>query len=192
MRLARGVDRRWLVAILVGGAALVAGAQAQARPDRAPPINLVAEALGVDLTRGVRLTPHQRGTARAAGRRLVSLCPDCRPSTIDEDGPCGWARTNRILIRNAVAAGQSEEQIVRTYVATYGRQVLARQMSMPVAIVYWMGSAALILASLIVLLAVARRVSRPVSDQPAPATIAPGSVSRESAAILKAELDELD
>ncbi len=96
-----------------------------ARPDRAPSIDPIVRALGVDLDDGESLSHAHKEVAHRAGSRLISLCPDCRLATIDEEGPCGWARTNRRIIQAAVAKGMDEESIVAAYVKTYGPEVLA-------------------------------------------------------------------
>ena len=182
------------VVVLVMAAAVVGAGSAHARPEHAPPVALVAEALGVDLSPGPVLDKKGRAVARAAGHRLLSLCPDCRLSTIAEEGPCGWARSNRLLIKKAVAAGMTEEAIVETYVKTYGPEVLAIDTNQGWAATSWMLPFSLILASLVALLVLGRRMTlRPTRANAAPARAAPPVTDdRAAAAVLRAELNELD
>ena len=105
--------------------AAVADDDEGSRRPPAPPVEWVMKALGVSADDTPNLTDDQRHAADEAGQRLVSLCPDCRPSTITEEGPCGWARVNRRIIRNAVVQGRSANEIVDTYVAVYGQKILS-------------------------------------------------------------------
>ena len=163
-----------------------------ARPKVAPPVALVAKALGVELTNAPHLDDHQKTVARAAGQRLVSLCPDCRPSTIHEEGPCGWARANRNIIKSAVAAGKDEETIVKTYVTTYGAQVLAIDKSSGFASASWSVPMALILLSLGFVIVMGKRWSAQPVPVPVKNDRRPASSSTEAEQILRRELDELD
>lgn len=94
-------------------------------PPEAPPVEQVAVHLGVDSRRTADVTEAQRAIAARAGDRLVSLCPHCRPGTLSEDGPCGWARAQRTVLKNAAALGLDEEQIVAAYRQVYGDRILA-------------------------------------------------------------------
>ena len=166
---------------------------ASARPDRAPSVELVARALNVDISSSAPLDEHGHETAHAVGSRLVSLCPDCRLATIDEEGPCGWARVNRLIIKNAVAKGMGEEEIVKTYVATYGAQVLAIDKGTGLAAFSWIVPMAVTVVSFAGLLVLGRRMTqREPVPVPVAATSARGEGNDEARALLKAELDELD
>lgn len=166
----------------------VTGAAAAARPDRAPSIDPIIAALAVNLADDAPLTPTQRDIAHRAGSRLVSLCPDCRLSTIDEEGPCGWARTNRHVIQRAVAAGLSEDAIVERYVATYGPDVLAVDTNAGKYRVMWAAPYLLVLAGLGLVFVVGRRARRRKETEPEPDV----SVEPTDRALLDAELDALD
>lgn len=103
----------------------VSSSAVAARPDRAPPIDPIVRLLGVDIDDASPISHDHKEIAHVAGSRLISLCPDCRLSTIDEEGPCGWARMNRKVIQRAAAQGMDADAIVAAYVKTYGPDVLA-------------------------------------------------------------------
>ena len=157
-----------------------------ARPTRSPPIQPIAEALGVTVEDAAHLEAHEREVAHRAGSRLLSLCPDCRLGTIDEDGPCGWARVNRTVIKNAVKAGHDEESIVSAYVATYGPDVLATDTNQGLAAASWIIPYLMIALGLALVMMIGRR-SRQRAVQPAT------TVRRDAAyTALQNELADLD
>ncbi len=164
---------------------------AEARPERAPPVSLVARALGVPETNVAPLTPEQRDVAEAAGRRLISLCPDCRLSTIDVEGPCGWARAQRSVIKNAVAAGWGEDEIVKTYVATYGDQILAIETDRGFAAASWLVPMLVTVLSLGFLLVLGRRLTRNQRAAPIATTAEPTDIGSDRKT-LEAELEAMD
>lgn len=149
-------------------ALLLFAVEAEARPKRAPPIDPVARALGVGANTAPSLTPEQKHVAHDAGSRLVSLCPDCRLATIAEEGPCGWARTNRRIIASAAAAGLDADTIVGRYVATYGEEVLAADTSEGRYVLTWVVPYVLIGVGLFVVFVVARRRRETTSALPEP------------------------
>lgn len=170
---------------------------AMARPERAPPVDVVARVLGVGPNPGAKLDAHGHEVARAAGHRLVSLCPDCRLSTIDEEGPCGWARAQRGIIRNAVAAGMDEEAIVAAYVRSYGKEILAIDKNRGFAAASWVVPIVVVLASFVLVMLIGRRLtgSALAAEGSPPSAAGPShepKISNDTAAILKAELDALD
>lgn len=93
----------------------------------APPVAWAADALAKEMRRAdisAPATPAQaQSIARAAGGRLLSLCPHCRLDTIAAEGPCGWARQQRHVIRRAARAGLDADTIVATYVEVYGDRI---------------------------------------------------------------------
>ena len=108
-----------LVAFAVLTASSASGERAPA-PDLGP----IHAAFGLTAGSDSTLTDAQRVIAARAGSRLLSLCPSCRLATIAEEGPCGWARTNRRIIAAAVAKGFDEDAIVARYVRTFGPTIL--------------------------------------------------------------------
>lgn len=166
---------------------------AQVRPAETPAIEPVVTALGVDLTPGRVLTEEQAKTAKTAGQKMISLCPKCRLGTIDEEGPCGWARTNRTVIRNAAAKGMSAEEIIAVYVKTYGENILAIPSDQGFARASWMVPYAGIGASFVFLFFVGNRLRKRRDDTPAP-DAAPAAKPSETEAekLLQQELAELD
>lgn len=128
------VSFRLLVPTLVLG---VAGSATAGRPSEAPPVEAVIRVLGLSMDRGDALSKAQKASAQRVGQKMISLCPHCRLSTIDEEGPCGWARAQRRVIQNAVAEGHSEEDIVAAYVRTYGPEILALEPDDPARVASW-------------------------------------------------------
>lgn len=164
------------------------------RPAVAPPLEPVIRALGVGAARADRLTEAQRAVAHAAGQRLVSLCPSCRLTTIDEEGPCGWARANRGLIEQAAADGRSADAIVATYVEVYGEGILAVPTDHGFAATSWRLPIAFggisLLAFLGVGLRARRRPARPEPDSPPARAATPADA--DARAELERALAELD
>jgi cytochrome c-type biogenesis protein CcmF len=90
----------------------------------APPPDLVAKKLGYDLEKLPRISSEQSALAREIGRDVVCLCGTC-PKEPMSYCRCGWAGMNKRTIQQAVVAGMSREDIVRTYREAYGDKVLA-------------------------------------------------------------------
>jgi cytochrome c-type biogenesis protein CcmH/NrfF len=161
-----------------------------ARPGT-PGVEQVARALDVTLELEGVTTPEQREVAMHAGHQLRSLCPDCRPQTIAEDGPCGWARTQRTVLLNAARRGKSAEELVSTYTRVYGPEIIAgpidRGAALAAAAVPY-GAAALALLALVVLMQ--RRIRARTATLPASAPATTGDDAAR--AILARELDDLD
>lgn len=190
------MNRRNFVFTTLGSGLLLPGvARAQVRPAEAPPIETVVTALGVDLMPGRELTDAQKETAKTAGQKLISLCPKCRLGTIDEEGPCGWARTNRTVIRNAAHKGMSADEIIAVYVKTYGENVLAIPNDKGFAMASWMVPYAGIGASFVFLFFIGSRLRKRKQEAEAPAAAPekpPEPAETEAEKLLKQELAELD
>lgn len=188
--------RTFLVSTLGSGLLLSKPAQGQVRPAEAPSIEKVVTALGVDLTPGRVLSDEQMKAAKTAGQKMISLCPKCRLGTIDEEGPCGWARTNRTVIRNAVAKGMSADEIIAVYVKTYGENIIAIPSDKGFARASWMVPYAGIGASFVFLFFVGQRLRRrkdePTAAGPESAPAPPAASETEAERLLKEELAELD
>ncbi len=156
------------------------------RPKVAPPIAPVIRALGVPPKGSAELTSAQAAQAKSAGEQLVSLCPHCRLSTIEEVGSCGWARTNKGVIKRAAALGLTAEQIVDTYVKTYGRGVLSIAKDRGLAAASWRVPIVFSVATLglFILVGLRARKRAPLRAQ--------NEASSEDHSILRRELEALD
>lgn len=142
-------------ALIVASSSALTDAHAAAE---SPPLDPILRAFGVDLEDSPYLNGEQRKTARAAGHRMVSLCPNCRLGTIEEDGPCGWARMNRLIILAAAAKGLTEDAIVQTYVQTYGDRILAQSKQRGFAAASWAVPIVVAILGLILMFVVGQRM----------------------------------
>jgi cytochrome c-type biogenesis protein CcmH/NrfF len=161
-----------------------------ARPGT-PAVESVARALDVTLELEGVSTSEQREVAAHAGHQLRSLCPDCRPQTIAEDGPCGWARAQRTVLLNAARRGKSAEELVAVYTKVYGPEIIAgpidRGAALAAAAVPYAAAALALLALVVVM---QRRIRARAAATPPPPPALPGDGAAQ--AILARELDELD
>jgi cytochrome c-type biogenesis protein CcmH len=74
-------------------------------------------------------------------------CPVCRNESIDESH-AEVARDIRLLVRERLQAGDSDEQIVDAVVARYGEYVLLNPTADGANLVLWLAPAAMLLAGL--------------------------------------------
>ena len=167
-------------------------AGANVRTGEAPPVDPVLRAFRVNLEEPVSLTPEQRRVAEAAGHRMISLCPHCRLGTLEEDGPCGWARTHRLIIRAAAAGGFDEETIVRTYIDAYGPRILAPSKQQGFAAASWAVPVGATLLGLISVFAAGQRMRRPRPPGEPEARAHPPEPTDEDTRRLERALAELD
>jgi len=135
---------RMLVLALV----LLAGAAAAVQPDEILP-DPALEARARDLSQGLR-------------------CPICRNESIDESN-ADLSRELRIVLRERLVAGDSDDQAVAYLVNRYGEYVLLRPNAEGANIVLWLAAPLMLLTALGVGLATVRRRSR---SAPAPALTA--------------------
>jgi len=125
--------------------------------------------------------PVLEGRAREISKGL--RCLVCQNQSID-DSNAGLARDLRVLVRERLTAGDSDEQAVRYIVDRYGDFVLLRPPVRPETYALWFGPAALVvIAGLGLALFFRRRRSRAVETAPPPLT-------PDERARLKALLDE--
>jgi cytochrome c-type biogenesis protein CcmH len=82
--------------------------------------------------------------ARARELSKGLRCLVCQNQSID-DSDADLARDLRILLRERLAAGDSDEQVIGFLVARYGDFVLLKPPVMPVTWALWFGPAALLL-----------------------------------------------
>lgn len=101
-----------------------------------------AKALLVSLALLVALVPlvaHADATDDAV-RRIASqlMCPVCEGQTV-EDSASGLARDMRTLIRQRVEAGESDQQILDEFVASYGDGILTEPPKRGISLGVWFG-----------------------------------------------------
>ena len=104
-----------------------------------------AKALLVSLALLVALVPlvaHADATDDAV-RRIASqlMCPVCEGQTV-EDSASGLARDMRTLIRQRVEAGESDQQILDEFVASYGDGILTEPPKRGISLGVWLGPVA--------------------------------------------------
>ena len=90
--------------------------------------------------------PQLEARARAVSREL--RCLVCQNESIDESG-ASLAHDLRVLLRERIAAGDSDTQAVRYIVARYGDFVLLRPPVEPATYALWFGPPALLLLAAI-------------------------------------------
>ncbi len=83
-------------------------------------------------------------------------CPVCRNESIDESH-AEVARDIRLLVRERLVAGNSDEEIVQAVVARYGEYVLLRPTADGANLVLWLAPAAMLLGGLGIGWAVVRK-----------------------------------
>ena len=109
--------------------------------------------------------PAQEARARAISREL--RCLVCQNESIDELG-ADLAHDIRVLLRQRIAAGDSDAQAVDYIVARYGQFVLLKPPVEPATYILWFGPPLLLVAGALGLLLRARR--RGTSQAPTPLT----------------------
>jgi cytochrome c-type biogenesis protein CcmH len=107
--------------------------------------------------------PAQEARARALSREL--RCLVCQNESIDESG-ADLAHDIRVLLRQRIAAGDSDSQAVQYVVDRYGQFVLLRPPVEPATYALWFGPPLLLAVAALALLLRARR--RAADTAPAP------------------------
>ena len=129
----------------------------------APGLALPAQAI-VD-PREMLPDPEQEARARAIGKEL--RCLVCQNQSID-DSNAGLARDLRLIVRERVAAGDSNEQVLAFVTQRYGDFVRLTPPVNATTIVLWASPALVLAAGLLAVLAFYRR--RQVVTPPPPLT----------------------
>ncbi len=111
--------------------------------------------------------PKLEARAEAVGSGL--RCLVCQSESI-ENSNADLARDLRVIVRERVVAGDSDDQIRAFLVARYGDYVLLRPPFKATTLVLWAGPFALLAAGLVVAFGVFRRRNRAI---PAPTTLSP-------------------
>lgn len=109
--------------------------------------------------------PALEARAREISRGL--RCLVCRNESID-DSDAALARDLRILLRDRIAAGDSDAEAVAFIVDRYGEYVLLRPPASGSALVVWLAGPVMLLGGGALALIMLRRRAR--ADQPAPLT----------------------
>jgi cytochrome c-type biogenesis protein CcmH len=108
--------------------------------------------------------PQLETRARALSREL--RCMVCQNQSID-DSDAPLARDLRILVRDRLKAGDSDEQVLEFLTARYGDFVLLRPRFTGRTALLWLAPAGLLAAGVLVLIIVLRRRSLAVPEAPA-------------------------
>jgi cytochrome c-type biogenesis protein CcmH len=109
--------------------------------------------------------PALEARARAVGREL--RCLVCQNQSID-DSEAPLARDLRVLVRQRLAAGDSDREVVDYVVSRYGDFVLLNPPFKPATYALWLGPAGLVLAALCGALLFYRRRRGGGGGDPAP------------------------
>ena len=105
--------------------------------------------------------PAKEARARALSREL--RCMVCQNQSID-DSEAPLARDIRLLVRERIAAGDSDQQVIDFLVARYGEFVLLKPRFERQTLLLWLVPPFLLIAGGVVLWRQARRRSREESD----------------------------
>ena len=107
--------------------------------------------------------------SRARALTLELRCVVCQNQSVD-DSDAPLAKDIRVLVRERIKAGDSDEEVRAFIVARYGKFVLMRPPFDGETIVLWLGPAVLLLAGVALAYFYVRRVRRTTS--PAPLSLA--------------------
>jgi cytochrome c-type biogenesis protein CcmH len=142
-------------------------------------LGLAAPTLAADPSEMLK-DPAQENRAEKLGKEL--RCLVCQSESI-EDSNADLARDLRIIVRERIAGGESDEQVKKFVVDRYGDYVLLKPPFKATTLVLWGGPFALLALGLVAVWAFYRRRSGPGAPaQPAPLTEAE---KRRLAALLK-------
>lgn len=109
--------------------------------------------------------PAQEKRAQELGKGL--RCLVCQSESI-EDSNADLAKDLRIIVREHIAAGESDEQVRKYVVDRYGDYVLLKPPFKAGTMVLWVGPFVLFVAGLAAVAAFYRRRQRHAAAQPAP------------------------
>lgn len=122
---------------------------------------------------------HADATDDAVRRIALQLqCPVCEGETV-ADSPSGLAGDMRNVIRARVMAGESDQQILDEFVASYGDGILTEPPKRGISLGVWIGPIVAVAAGAVLLAALLRTWRR------APAQAAPEPVAPDVAAELQ-------
>src|SRR5262249_44897936 len=115
------------------------------------------------------------------GVRRVALqlqCPVCEGETV-ADSPSGLAGDMRSVIRSKLIAGESDQQILDEFVASYGDGLLAEPPKRGISLGVWVGPVIGLMLGALVVGLLLRAWRRPAATTPAQATPVDVDVSDE-------------
>jgi cytochrome c-type biogenesis protein CcmH len=146
---------------------------------------LFAAAPGLASNEGVALSPEQEARARVIDDQLIAPC--CFSQTIaNHNSPI--AERMKAEVRQMLAAGSTEREIMDFYVAKYGERILATPRARGFNLLAYVMPAVALVVGLGGVVLVLRRWRRPRSSQPAGA--AHGALSNDEARRYQARLEE--
>jgi cytochrome c-type biogenesis protein CcmH len=105
--------------------------------------------------------PALEARARAISRDL--RCPVCQGEAID-DSNAPISRDLRLLVRERLVAGDSDEEVLDYIVARYGEFVLFNPRASGSGLILWLAGPAMLLAGGALAFAVTRRRAKPEAD----------------------------
>ncbi|MDJ1007281.1 MAG: cytochrome c-type biogenesis protein CcmH [Paracoccaceae bacterium] len=112
--------------------------------------------------------------ARANALDDVIRCVQCRSEAIGSSN-ADWARDARLVVRELIADGASDEEVLAFFVERYGEVVLMRPTTTGANLVLWLAAPAMLLGAGIVALVYLRRRS---TAEPGGAALTPEEQAR--------------
>ena len=94
--------------------------------------------------------------ARAREISAGLRCPVCRNESIDESN-APVARDLRLMVRERLVAGETDEQVIAAVVARFGEFILLKPVASGANLILWLSPVGLLVAALAVALAAQRR-----------------------------------
>ena len=146
---------------------------------------LLTAAPGLALNEEIALSAEQEARARAIDDQLIAPC--CFSQTVaNHNSPI--AESIKAEVRQMLAAGSSEREILDFYVGKYGERILAAPRASGFNLLAYVMPALAFGAGLVGVVIVLRRWRRPLSSQPAGA--GPSALSSDEARRFQARLEE--
>lgn len=105
----------------------------------------------------VLANPVHEARARAISKEL--RCVVCQNQSID-DSDADLARDLRVLVRQRIVEGDSDDEVIAYVVSRYGDFVLLRPPVKGATLVLWIGPIAIVLIGLLAMISYFRRASR--------------------------------
>lgn len=117
-------------------------------------------------------------------------CPTCNGETV-ADASTPVANQMRVVIREKLAAGESEQQVLADFRASYGDSIFASPPPSGFTLVIWIGPVLMLLAGIVVVVSAgrdwraARAVAAPIEGEPRVAPVDAGERARLRAILLR-------